>query len=97
MTSSVLSACLFSLMCFGLPTSTGQPLLRAPSAKILSLIPSSAPLKLPSAHGGFYGGKTLVLGEEDSSDEGVEIEVECAVVSSASEPAPRHAMESGGS
>ena len=64
MTSSVLSACVFSLMCFALPTATGRRLLQAPSLQ-----------NLPEGPGLPLSEKTLILGEEvfdESSDEVVE-------------------------
>lgn len=91
MTSSVLSACLFSIMVFGLPSANGDPLLRAPSPHQLSLMPPGDLERI-----GYQ--KTLVLGDADSEE--VEVDVEVAVVGSASEseidapdPQPFHSRD----
>lgn len=65
MTTSVLSAILFSFMCYALPTSSGKAILQGPH-------PVSMPR--PSEEGGQGGqetifGNTLVLGEYDFASE----------------------------
>ena len=42
MTTSVLSACLFSLMCFALPTSCGTPVFSGPSPMRLQQVSANS-------------------------------------------------------
>lgn len=73
MTASVLSACLFGLMCWALPTANGKQLLQAPSHQNL---PPASPTREMCA-------KTLMLGDDPSdlaADESERVEIEVSVV-----------------
>ena len=73
MTASVISACMFSIMCYALPTSSGRPLLSGPSPIALNLVPSATPECLPF---GFDDAKTLIPGDDDAESVVVSVVVD---------------------
>lgn len=69
MTTSVLSAILFSFMCYALPTSSGKALLGGPHPT--SLLPSSTATPDDYNFHRDYA-KTLVMGEDEEEESGSE-------------------------
>ena len=65
MTASVVSACLYGIMCFALPTPSGKPLLQAPSPQGLMLVPDEPGCSQKSVPSACLA-KTLILGQTES-------------------------------
>ena len=76
MTTSVLSAILFSFMCYALPTSSGKALLGGPHPT--SLLPSSSSIATPDDYNFDRDyAKTLVMGEDEEEESGSEMANQC--------------------
>lgn len=68
MTVSVLSAAIFSLMCYALPTASGHPVLTAPTPERLAKVQADTSSDDPDSGSEIFvdNAKTLILGQQSS-------------------------------